>query len=286
MTRTPKSKIRRGLWLATLSLTALGIADAPAAAELLDSDFVFQVGPYEAVLAAGVESGPFPHECGSVFVEYTSHTLPFISLRNTSTMPLDQVMITIGDTGYHFTDDVDVNDDGSDDLSLADPGFQGFVVAGLLSDIGTDDISVVATTLSGGAPSSVEDQHKLTIDFLGGLLPGEQAILRVGVANDDLAIRNITPFVDYRSVFFSMDNPAVVTVSSDPGTVDEMSAVMTFPGVETGDLAAIGFNAPSGELRVTEIFEPTMDFVIPEPTSAALATVVALAALASHRRAA
>jgi hypothetical protein len=190
---------------------------------------------------------------------------PTLELTNTSTTnSITQLKLTIGDTRFHFSDDLF---SAAVMLGNTTPGF---------------DLSSSAISANG---------NELTVDINGGLAPGELVRFRIDLDVD--AGLDDPPFFehpDFRTVLFDMNGCNVYdnnTGCGSPNSADNAQATamfsagpqigpLSFPDATVTGTQAQFFNDNFREYGIMEgvdIFEIGDGFVIPEPAGAVLAVI-------------
>lgn len=234
-----------------------GVAQTDAAVIDPDTDFNLDIAAYESSFYTTSGS---THLCGDPLEELVAHTMPFIKLENTFTEPIDQIEIDLGNFTYHFSPSTLMGG--------------GVVQPGAFSDV-TDLLASVSPSGNG----SLVDQDTITVDFIGGLQPGETAIFQVLLQHDDPLMGG---FVDFREAFFGAPDFATFTVTSGTGTDHESEGIvfLTSPS-GSGAFPPIAFARPAGVMPPIQPFE--VNQIIPEP-SAVLMVITGMAAGLGRRR--
>lgn len=239
-----------------------------ASAALLPADFEFAISPYESALdlPSGVSVA---HMCGDPMVEIMMHSQPLIKLTNTSSVVFETMAVSIGDTAYHFVDNV---------------------TPGVTSDLGADVLSFSFYSDTEQTPAAATiDQHYVGVDFgPAGLAPGESVVFKLQIASDD---PNAFPFPDFRQVMLDgggslagleQMTATLAIETSDPDCFLPHSGFMPLPE----ELPAIGFGrAAAGLPASTTEFMIAIDDsnLIPEPSALGLG-ILGVATLSRRAR--
>ena len=214
-----------------------------------------------------------------------ARNMPYLELSNdsTSTAPITEFHLTIGDTRFHF-----------DCAELGSCAMLGKT---------TPDISLSSnvSAITGNASSTSGDQLNLTIGN-GGLLPGQ--VVRFKIALDPDAGENFFAKPDYRTVLFDMngrnvyDGNTIVDSSTDNATISAAfklanGTTLTAGPTPFADPSVVGVEAQyyNNIYRHYGVMEPVDTFLVqgsangvPEPSSLALAAIGLLFGLVARSR--
>jgi hypothetical protein len=201
-------------------------------------------------------------------------SMPYVELANdsTSTSPITNFRITIGDTRFHF-----------DCATLGSCAMLGKTTEGI-------NLTSAVSAISGNSSSTSGDQLNLTIGN-GGLKPGEVVRFKIDLAPD--AGTNLFAHPDFRTVLFDMNGKNVydgnlIQVSSADNA--ELTATYGLSGgssltagpIALEDTPVVGVEGQyyNGIFRHYGIMEPVDTFAragsvaaIPEPGTLVLAAI-------------
>jgi hypothetical protein len=203
-----------------------------------------------------------------------ARNMPYLELSNdsTSTSPITEFHLTIGDTRFHF-----------DCAELGSCAMLGKT---------TPDVSISSTVsaITGNASSTSGDQLNLTIGN-GGLLPGQ--VVRFKIALDPDAGENVFSKPDFRTILFDMngknvyDGNLIVDSSTDNSTISAGFKLTNGTTLTAGptpflDPSVVGVEGQyyNNIYRHYGVMEPVDTFQVqgsvagvPEPSSLVLAAI-------------
>ena len=259
--RNPPNTIRQSTTQAAALLAVLGAAVA-APADLLNSDFVFNMSAYQETLM-DPESLSLGHACGDPIVEMVRHATPYLVLTNTSEVAFTGMELSIGDHDDHFGDVLGVGVDS--DLAFEDIAF-----------------SFASDGMGSSAPNEAAQDY-LRIQFLEALQPGESVVLRIALGDD--ADKELPNFLETMlGLGPEIGTPEISTLAistTDPNCElphTPFTPLDMDPPLIGLERAAVGEFASTVGVSLEIMEEP-----IPEASTAALAAL-ALANLGAIRR--
>jgi hypothetical protein len=267
---------------ATLIVIFLGLVNPlPAVAQVLQHCFLLNISEKEMQLAAPNDPAWMKANMWDIgYQRMNDRNMPFLELVNTTAFggpDIEQFQLTIGDTRFHFEDDV----------------------------LGT--FALLGNTTPGFelTPSTSNGGNLLTVNISkpggGGLAPGEVVRFKIDI-DVDAGLPDPPFFVhpDYRTVLFDMNGLEVYGPDPNlpPGAEDNAQASVTFSGgTMAGPTAfideiisgpqSIFFNdsfRPKGVMEPVDIFDVDDCFVIPEPGSSLLVMIGLLSGINYSRR--
>lgn len=194
------------------------------------------------------------------------YNMPFIELANTAenAVPIEQFTMTIGDTGFSFSNEY-LNKEWTNSYPF--PADGTYAVAGF----STQDIEFTGTV--------ADDGNLLIVDFGdGGLQPGETVRFQVDIDRD--APESGALFAEYTSVFFgngdeTPNSEITLSYAEVEGQIIPNS-VITLPDFDT--TVDVQTPRPYTVMQPIDVFPDTTIDIIPEPTAALLAMLATIGA--------